>query len=161
MVRLLAVASSPTTAAVTTDNNMTVEKKTEEQDYRRQHQLHQQQQQLQQTTSDVLGSLRGWTTKNCKRQKKLTMRHNVLLKKNRRVYVKRHRLSSMADVIVALGGDNDDGYYTHDNYLALDIESLRDAEVVYITDCIISMSHPALQSTSNGDITPQRKTYAT
>ena len=44
---------------------------------------------------------------------------------------KRHCLSSMAVVIVALGGDNDDGYYTHDNNLALDVESLRDAEVVF------------------------------
>lgn len=44
--------------------------------------------------------------------------------------------------------------------LPLDSESLRDAEVVYLTDRLITMSHPAMQSPTNGDITPNRKLAA-
>ena len=44
--------------------------------------------------------------------------------------------------------------------LPLDVEALRDAEVVYITDRIITMSHPSMQSTVDGDITPARKLAA-
>ena len=44
--------------------------------------------------------------------------------------------------------------------LPLDSESLRDAEVVYLTDRLITMSHPAMQSPKNGDITPNRKLAA-
>lgn len=47
-----------------------------------------------------------------------------------------------------------------DPSLPLDVEALRDAEVVYITDRLISMSHPALQSPYNGDLTPSRKLTA-
>lgn len=42
----------------------------------------------------------------------------------------------------------------------MDSESLRDAEVVYLTDRLITMSHPAMQSSTNGDITPDRKLAA-
>jgi protein-tyrosine phosphatase len=41
--------------------------------------------------------------------------------------------------------------------LPLDSDSLRDAEVVYLTDRLITMGHPAMQSPTNGDITPNRK----
>mmetsp|Transcript_36980 Transcript_36980/g.54294 ORF Transcript_36980/g.54294 Transcript_36980/m.54294 type:complete len:914 (-) Transcript_36980:222-2963(-) len=44
--------------------------------------------------------------------------------------------------------------------LPLDTEALRDAEVVYITDRLITMGHPAMQSSSDGDITPIRKLAA-
>mmetsp|Transcript_27971 Transcript_27971/g.34507 ORF Transcript_27971/g.34507 Transcript_27971/m.34507 type:complete len:800 (-) Transcript_27971:148-2547(-) len=52
------------------------------------------------------------------------------------------------------------GPYKRDLSLPLDTEALRDAEVVYLTDRLITMSHPAMQSPTNGDITPQRKLAA-
>lgn len=52
------------------------------------------------------------------------------------------------------------GPYMRDLSLPLDSESLRDAEVVYLTDRLITMSHPAMQSPTNGDITPDRKLAA-
>lgn len=47
-----------------------------------------------------------------------------------------------------------------DPSLPLDVEALQDAEVVYITDRIMTLSHPAMQSTVDGDITPARKLAA-
>jgi len=47
-----------------------------------------------------------------------------------------------------------------DPSLPLDVDALRDAEVVYITDRILTMSHPAMQSTVDMDITPARKLAA-
>lgn len=47
-----------------------------------------------------------------------------------------------------------------DPSLPLDVDALRDAEVVYITDRILTMSHPAMQSTVDTDITPARKLAA-
>lgn len=47
-----------------------------------------------------------------------------------------------------------------DPRLPLDIEALRDAEVVYITERIITMGHPAAQSTVDDRITPNRKLAA-
>lgn len=47
-----------------------------------------------------------------------------------------------------------------DPRLPLDMEALRDAEVVYITERIITMGHPALQSTVDDRITPNRKLAA-
>ena len=44
--------------------------------------------------------------------------------------------------------------------LPVDTESLIDAEVVYVTDRVITMGHPAMQSAINGDITPDRKLAA-
>lgn len=44
--------------------------------------------------------------------------------------------------------------------LPLDVEALRDAEVVYVTDKLITMGHPYMQSTTDGSITPQRKLAA-
>lgn len=52
------------------------------------------------------------------------------------------------------------GYYKRDPKLPLDVEALRDAEVVYITDRIITMSHPAMASSVNASITAQRKLAA-
>lgn len=52
------------------------------------------------------------------------------------------------------------GPHKRDINLPLDTEALKDAEVVYITDRLITMSHPGVQSVVNGDITPNRKTAA-
>jgi len=52
------------------------------------------------------------------------------------------------------------GPYRRDPKLPLDADALRDAEVVYITDRIITMGHPAMQSSTDGDITAERKLAA-
>lgn len=52
------------------------------------------------------------------------------------------------------------GFYKRDLKLPLDVEALRDAEVVYITDRIITMSHPAKASKVNASITAERKLAA-
>ena len=51
-------------------------------------------------------------------------------------------------------------YYKRDPKLPLDVEALQDAQVVYVTDRLITMSHPAMASTANGDITAERKLAA-
>jgi C2 domain of PTEN tumour-suppressor protein len=55
---------------------------------------------------------------------------------------------------------NSDRPYRRDPALPLDVEALRDAEVVYVTDRLLTMSHPAMQSTVDGDITSHRKLAA-
>ncbi|KAL7509946.1 hypothetical protein ACHAXN_007590 [Cyclotella atomus] len=52
------------------------------------------------------------------------------------------------------------GPYKRDVNLPLDVDALRDAEVVYITDRIVTLSHPYMQSTTDGDITAARKLAA-
>ncbi|GFH52596.1 hypothetical protein CTEN210_09072 [Chaetoceros tenuissimus] len=52
------------------------------------------------------------------------------------------------------------GPYKRDLSLSLDTESLKDAQVIYITDRLITMGHPAMQSAIDGDITPERKLAA-
>ena len=52
------------------------------------------------------------------------------------------------------------GFYKRDPKLPLDAEALRDAEVVYITDRIITMSHPAMASSVHPHITAERKLAA-
>jgi hypothetical protein len=52
------------------------------------------------------------------------------------------------------------GFYKRDPKLPLDVEALRDAEVVYVTDRILTMSHPAMASSANPAITAQRKLAA-
>jgi hypothetical protein len=51
-------------------------------------------------------------------------------------------------------------YFSRDLNLPLDVPALKDAEVVYVTDRIISMSHPALPSSSDPQITGERKLAA-
>jgi hypothetical protein len=51
-------------------------------------------------------------------------------------------------------------YYKRDPSLPLDVAALKDAEVVYITDRIITMSHPAMSSAVDGEITGERKLAA-
>ena len=55
---------------------------------------------------------------------------------------------------------NDQAFYTRDPKRDLDREALRDADVVYITDRILTMSHPAMDSRVNPSITAQRKLAA-
>lgn len=55
---------------------------------------------------------------------------------------------------------NEKSFYVRDPKKDLDREALRDADVVYITDRILSMSHPAMKSKVNPNITPQRKLAA-
>jgi tensin len=52
------------------------------------------------------------------------------------------------------------GPVRRDPRLPLDVDALRDAEVVYITERIITMSHPAMQSQVDEKITPNRKLAA-
>lgn len=52
------------------------------------------------------------------------------------------------------------GFYKRDLKLPLDVEALRDAEVVYVTDRIITMGHPAMTSSVNANITAERKLAA-
>jgi len=52
------------------------------------------------------------------------------------------------------------GPYKREKSLPLDVVSLKDAELVYVTDRIIAMGHPAMQSNSDGDITSFRKLAA-
>uniref|UniRef100_A0A7S3LC95 Phosphatidylinositol-3,4,5-trisphosphate 3-phosphatase n=1 Tax=Amphora coffeiformis TaxID=265554 RepID=A0A7S3LC95_9STRA len=47
-----------------------------------------------------------------------------------------------------------------DPKLPLDVPALRDAQVVYITDRLITLSHPAMASSQDGDITADRKLAA-
>jgi tensin len=51
-------------------------------------------------------------------------------------------------------------YYKRDPKLPLDVAALQDAQVVYVTDRLITMSHPAMASTVDGDITAERKLAA-
>jgi hypothetical protein len=52
------------------------------------------------------------------------------------------------------------GIRIRDPSLPLDTEALRDAEVVYITDRIVTLGHPAMQSPTDPDITAPRKLAA-
>jgi hypothetical protein len=47
-----------------------------------------------------------------------------------------------------------------DAKLPLDVPALRDAQVVYITDRLITLSHPAMASSQDGEITAERKLAA-
>jgi hypothetical protein len=47
-----------------------------------------------------------------------------------------------------------------DPSLPLDVPALKDAQVVYVTDRLISMGHPALDSSVDGKITGERKLAA-
>jgi len=51
-------------------------------------------------------------------------------------------------------------YFSRDLNMSLDVPALKDAEVVYVTDRIISMSHPALPSNTDPTIPGERKLAA-
>mmetsp|Transcript_331 Transcript_331/g.819 ORF Transcript_331/g.819 Transcript_331/m.819 type:complete len:794 (+) Transcript_331:54-2435(+) len=59
-----------------------------------------------------------------------------------------------------VGGHRKGVFYKRDPQLPLDVDALRDANVVYITDRIITMGHPATDSTTDPNITAERKLAA-
>mmetsp|Transcript_20497 Transcript_20497/g.42331 ORF Transcript_20497/g.42331 Transcript_20497/m.42331 type:complete len:544 (+) Transcript_20497:77-1708(+) len=103
-----------------------------------------------QAPSAVLGSLRNWTGSVVSATNKLVETTRETLEKEQ------IRLQSSAPSLFS----HSRRPYKRDVSLPLDVEALRDAEVVYITDRIVTLSHPFLQSTTDGDITPERKLAA-
>jgi hypothetical protein len=59
-----------------------------------------------------------------------------------------------------VGGHRKGVFFKRDPKLPLDVDALRDANVVYITDRLISMGHPATDSTTDPNITAERKLAA-
>ncbi|KAL3797386.1 hypothetical protein HJC23_010512 [Cyclotella cryptica] len=101
-----------------------------------------------QSQKAVLTSLRSWTTSVVQSTKHL-------VDETREVWEKEQaRIQATAPSLFARGP------YKRDVHLPLDVDALRDAEVVYITDRIVTLSHPYMQSTTDGDITPERKLAA-
>lgn len=96
----------------------------------------------------VLTSLRSWTTSVVQSTKHLVDETREAWEKEQA------RIQATAPSLFARGP------YKRDVHLPLDVEALRDAEVVYITDRIVTLSHPYMQSTTDGDITPERKLAA-
>ncbi|KAL9179452.1 hypothetical protein ACHAXT_008742 [Thalassiosira profunda] len=97
----------------------------------------------------VLGGLRSWGTTVVESTK--TIVHET----QRTIEKEQARIQANAPSLFARGGP-----YRRDVNLPLDVEALRDAEVVYVTDRIVTLSHPYMQSTTDGDITPERKLAA-
>mmetsp|Transcript_3255 Transcript_3255/g.5982 ORF Transcript_3255/g.5982 Transcript_3255/m.5982 type:complete len:831 (-) Transcript_3255:218-2710(-) len=97
----------------------------------------------------VLGSFRNWSNTIVESTKNIVNETQKTLEKEQA------RIQANAPSLFSKGGP-----YTRDPSLPLDVEALRDAEVVYITDRIVTLSHPYMQSTSDGDITPDRKLAA-
>mmetsp|Transcript_15781 Transcript_15781/g.37919 ORF Transcript_15781/g.37919 Transcript_15781/m.37919 type:complete len:826 (-) Transcript_15781:102-2579(-) len=94
----------------------------------------------------VLGSFRSWTNTVVESTK------NMVNETQRTLEKEQARIQANAPSLFSKGGP-----YKRDVSLPLDVEALRDAEVVYITDRIVTLSHPYMQSTTDGDITPDRK----
>lgn len=97
----------------------------------------------------VLGSFRNWGTSIAETTKSIVIETQKTLEKEQA------RIQANAPSLFAKSGP-----YKRDPSLPLDVEALRDAEVVYITDRIVTLSHPYMQSTTDGDITPDRKLAA-
>ena len=96
----------------------------------------------------VLGNLKSWTNSVVQSTKHL-------VDETREVWEKEQaRIQATAPSLFNRGP------YKRDVNLPLDVDALRDAEVVYITDRIVTLSHPFMQSTTDGDITPERKLAA-
>ncbi|KAL7537743.1 hypothetical protein ACHAXR_008028 [Thalassiosira sp. AJA248-18] len=98
----------------------------------------------------VFGSLRNWTNTVVESTK------NIVNETQKQLEKEQARIQASAPSLFSKGG----GPYKRDPNLPLDVEALRDAEVVYITDRIVTLSHPYMQSTTDGDITPDRKLAA-
>lgn len=98
-----------------------------------------------QNQQNMIGSLRNWTQNVVESTKHIVNETRETLEKEQARILQRGQ-----------GG----GPYKRDPSLPLDVEALRDAEVVYITDRIVTLSHPYMQSTTDGDITPDRKLAA-
>lgn len=99
----------------------------------------------------MIGSLRNWTQNVVESTKHIVNETRETLEKEQA------RIQATAPSLFRGGGS---GPYKRDPALPLDVEALRDAEVVYVTDRIVTLSHPYMQSTSDGDITPDRKLAA-
>ena len=107
----------------------------------------QQKQQLAEKSQELLGNLQaGWSSvvKNTKASIKTAQEE---------VEKQQHRLQERLNEVRVK-------YYKRDPSLPLDVVALKDASVVYITDRIITCSHPAMPSTVNGEITAERKLAA-
>jgi len=103
----------------------------------------------------MIGSLRNWTQNVVESTKHIVNETRETLEKEQA------RIQATAPSLFQrglIGGGG--GPYKRDPSLPLDVEALRDAEVVYITDRIVTLSHPYMQSTTDGDITPDRKLAA-
>lgn len=97
----------------------------------------------------ALTGFRAWTNNVAESTKNLISETQKTLEKEQA------RIQANAPSLFSRGGP-----YRRDPNLPLDVEALRDAEVVYITDRIVTLSHPYMQSTTDGDITPDRKLAA-
>ncbi len=101
----------------------------------------------------MLGSIRNWTTSIAESTK------HIVEEAQRTIEKEQARIQATAPSLFSRGG-GDDKPYKRDLGLPLDVEALRDAEVVYITDRIVTLSHPYMQSTTDGDVTANRKLAA-
>ena len=97
----------------------------------------------------LLGNFRNWGNAIAESTKNIVNETQKTLEKEQA------RIQANAPSLFSKGGP-----YKRDVNLPLDVEALRDAEVVYITDRIVTLSHPYMQSTTDGDITPDRKLAA-
>eukprot|EP00573_Skeletonema_grethae_P002902 CAMPEP_0201691780 /NCGR_PEP_ID=MMETSP0578-20130828/4846_1 /ASSEMBLY_ACC=CAM_ASM_000663 /TAXON_ID=267565 /ORGANISM="Skeletonema grethea, Strain CCMP 1804" /LENGTH=862 /DNA_ID=CAMNT_0048177041 /DNA_START=45 /DNA_END=2633 /DNA_ORIENTATION=+ len=105
-----------------------------------------------QNQQNMIGSLRNWTQNVVESTKHIVNETRETLEKEQA------RIQATAPSLFHRGQGG--GPYKRDPTLPLDVEALRDAEVVYITDRIVTLSHPYMQSTTDGDITPDRKLAA-
>lgn len=99
----------------------------------------------------MFGSIRNWTSTIAESTK------HIVEEAQRTIEKEQARIQATAPSLFSKG---DDRPYKRDLSLPLDVEALRDAEVVYITDRIVTLSHPHMQSTTDGDITANRKLAA-
>ncbi len=106
-----------------------------------------------QNQQNMIGSLRNWTQNVVESTKNIVNETRETLEKEQA------RIQATAPSLFHRG-QGASGPYKRDPALPLDVEALRDAEVVYITDRIVTLSHPYMQSTTDGDITPDRKLAA-
>ena len=105
--------------------------------------------------SSALVSLRGWTSAIAES----TM--VIVSEAQKTLEAEQARIRDTAPSLFNRGGASGGQYHRHrDLELPLDVEALRDAEVVYVTDRILTMGHPHLQSSVDGDLTPHRKLAA-
>ena len=104
-----------------------------------------------QQQKNMIGSLRSWSQNVVESTKHIVNETRETLEKEQA------RIQATAPSLFQRGQT---GPYKRDPSLPLDVEALRDAEVVYITDRIVTLSHPYMQSTTDGDITPDRKLAA-
>ena len=84
----------------------------------------------------MIGSLRNWTQNVVESTKHIVNETRETLEKEQA------RIQATAPSLFRGGGS---GPYKRDPALPLDVEALRDAEVVYVTDRIVTLSHPYMQ----------------